>query len=168
MDRQVQLSHARPMQINTLIPRRKISSAQLILVLSLLGIGTAYRTHQLLDYSLWLDESWVAIGTQTKTLEEFLLALSHSPVLFALLIRLAFEVFRHPELGARFLPFAFSVIALALAFRLGKALQGTLGGLIALALVAVHSDFIDQAKKLKQYSLDAALALAISWLNLRS
>ncbi len=146
---------------------REAKPGEIALILALLVVGIGYRASEFLSYSLWLDEAWVGVGAQTKTFEDFLLGLGSTPILFSVSIRLSLAFFQHPELGARFLPLAFSIMALVLAFRLGKEVQGTLGGLLALSLVALQPAFIDYAKQLKHYSADMALALAIVWLGLR-
>src|SRR5215831_11084658 len=123
--------------------------AELGLALVLLLVGTWLRAHDFATYSLWLDEAWVGVSSEARTLHDFLLGISSTPVLLILTTRAAHAVFGNPEIGARFVPEAFSILALALAYRLGRDLQGTPGGTVAMALIAFQPTFVSYAKQVK-------------------
>ncbi|HEV7734867.1 MAG TPA: glycosyltransferase family 39 protein [Candidatus Binatia bacterium] len=127
-------------------------------VVALVGVG--YRWHDLSRWGFWNDEAWVAISTRVEGLSQFLLSMATTPVLWGALLR-PLALLPHAELSLRLLPFAWSVLTLWLAWRLGTRLAGhALGGLFAVALVALDPASIQWAKQLKQYSAEAALILA--------
>jgi hypothetical protein len=123
-------------------------------------VGLAYRIHELGRWGFWNDEAWVALGTRVAGLAQYRLAIASTPPLWAATL-LPLSPLPHPELWLRVVPFAWSLLALWLAWRLGTRLGGhPLGGLLAVALVAIDPTSIQYAKQLKQYSAESAMALS--------
>ncbi len=123
--------------------------------------GAALRLAEFGRLGFWNDEAWVAIATRVASLEQFLLALSVTPIAWAALLLPLAAVPVPPEIGLRLLPLAFGLATLWLAWRLGDRLAGhALGGLFALTLVAFDPSGIAWSRQLKPYTAEAALALA--------
>lgn len=123
-------------------------------------VGIVYRWQQLGAWGFWNDEAWVAVSTRVDGLSQYLLAIATTPPLWTVQL-LALSWAPHPELSLRLVPFAWSVAGMWLAWRLGGRLAGhPLGGVLAVALVAVDPASIQWAKQLKQYSAEAAMTLA--------
>jgi hypothetical protein len=143
----------------TLLDDRRIGPVLVAVLAAAVGIG--YRLHELHRYAFWNDEAWVALSTRVDRVDQILLVVACSPALWTLLLQ-PLALLPDPELSLRLLPFAFSVATLWLAWRLGRRLAGhPLGGALAVALVALDPTSIQYAKRLKQYSAEAFLMLAV-------
>jgi hypothetical protein len=147
--------------------RASVRRGEIALAGALVLVGAGFRLRDAVGHSLWLDEAWVGVAARAASLHQFVLGISVTPVLFLVATRLALGFFGQPEVGARFLPLAFAILTLPLAYRLGRELQGMMGGLLATLLVVAQPEFVDYAKQLKEYSADTAATLAIVWLGLR-
>jgi hypothetical protein len=123
--------------------------------------GAALRLSGFGRYGFWNDEAWVAVSSRVEGLGQFLLALGVTPIVWAALLRPLALLPGPPEVTLRLLPLGFGLVTLWLAWRLGCRLAGhALGGLFALALVALDPTGIAWAQQLKPYTTEAALALA--------
>jgi hypothetical protein len=108
----------------------------------------------------WLDESWVALSTRVP-LSDLPTITSTTPIGWTLLLRAV------PDPDAlRVVPLAFALLAVVAAYAFGRALpwRGRVeaavgGGLVASAVVLLPA--AQQRHDLKQYTADAALALAL-------
>ena len=127
------------------------------IVVAIAGIG--YRLVEFGRYGFWTDEAWVALATRVDGWEQFKLAASHTPIAWVGLLRLVPSTIT-PEVGLRAIPLVFSCLSLAVAWRLGIRLAGhPLGGLLAVAALALDPLAIAFAKVLKQYSAEGFWAL---------
>jgi hypothetical protein len=123
-------------------------------------VGVALRIASLGRPGFWNDEAWVAISTRVSGMGQFLLSLSVTPVLWAALLRPLAWLPAPPEVSLRLLPLAFGLATLWLAWRLGGRLaEHPLGGLLALAVVAVDPVSVVWSQQLKPYTAEAAMAL---------
>jgi hypothetical protein len=128
-------------------------------VVSLVGI--ALRLDGFGRHDFWNDEAWVALATRVEGVQQFLLALSVTPVGWGVALRLLALAPGPPEVTLRLLALGFGIATLWLAWRLGTELAGhVMGGLLALSLVAFDPFGIAWAQQLKPYTAEAALALA--------
>ncbi len=123
--------------------------------------GVAARLDGFGRYGLSNDEARVALVTRVEGVRQFLLGLSVTPLGWGALVTLLSWGPGPPETALRLLPLAVGVATLWLAWRLGTRLADhPLGGLCALALVALDPAGIAWAQQLKPYTAEAALALA--------
>jgi hypothetical protein len=123
-------------------------------------VGVALRVFSLGRPGFWADEAWVAISTRVSGVEQFLVSLSHSPILWVALLRPLALLPLPPEIALRLLPLGFGIATLWLAWRLGGRLAGNLlGALLGLAVVAVDPVSVVWAQQLKPYTAEAALAV---------
>ena len=135
------------------------------LALSVLGVlvgaaGLVLRLTNLAHFAFWNDEAWVAISSRVHGVEQFLMSLSVTPILWAALLRVFDLLPFASETSLRLLPLAFAGATMWLAWRLGTRLAGhRLGGLLALAVLALDPVSIAWARQLKPYTAEAALAL---------
>jgi len=132
------------------------------LVAALLALaGAGLRVWRFGEGGFWNDEAWVAIASRVEGLEQFLVALSVTPIGWAGLLRPLALVPGPPEIVLRLLPLGFGLATIGLAWRLGERLGGhALGGVFAAALVAFEPGSIAWSGELKPYTAEAALALA--------
>jgi hypothetical protein len=127
--------------------------------------GVLLRLWEFGEYGFWNDEAWVALTTRVAGYRQFLVALSSTPLAWALLLQ-PLAVLPHPEVALRVLALAFSCVTLWLAWMLGGRLAGhPVGGVFAVGLVALDPASIQYAKQLKQYSAETALMLGTLWLT---
>jgi len=137
------------------------ASGALRLVAAALALaGAGLRLWDFGAGGFWNDEAWVALASRVEGLEQFLLAVSVTPIGWAALLRPLALVPGPPEIVLRLLPLAFGLATIGLAWRLGERLAGhALGGVFATALVAFDPASIAWSRELKPYSAEAALAL---------
>lgn len=123
-------------------------------------VGVVLRIAAVGRPGFWNDEAWVALSARVSGVAQFLLSLSVTPVLWAALLRPLALLPLPPEISLRLLPFAFGVATLWLAWRLGwRLVDHPLGGLLALAVVAVDPVSVVWSQQLKPYTAEAAMAL---------
>lgn len=132
----------------------------LVVALALAGFGL--RLSDFGRYGFWNDEAWVALCTRVQGLEQFWLSLSVTPVLWAATLRALPDA--QPEITLRLLPLAFGCLTLWAAWRAGTSFAGSqVGGVFALALVAVDRLSITYSQLLKHYSAETFFALLAFW-----
>jgi hypothetical protein len=123
------------------------------------AVGLAYRLEDFGRYGFWTDEAYVALATRVHGWSQIWLAAGPTPIGFALLVRAVSWLGGPADVVLRLVPLAFSVGAMALAYRIGRRVGGPAGGALALAAVAIEPYSIDMAKLLKQYATEQCLAL---------
>ena len=122
-------------------------------------VGIGYRLAEFGRYGFWTDEAWVALATRVEGWQQFALAVGHTPIAWVGLLRLVPSAIP-PEVGLRAIPLVFSCLSLVMAWRLGVRLaRHPLGGLLAVAALALDPLAIAFAKVLKQYSAEGFFAL---------
>jgi hypothetical protein len=84
------------------------------------------------------------------------------PIFFTLLF-LWKKVGFHGEVGLRLLPFAFGVLQVPVAFRLGRLLGGREAAIVFAGLIAVNPMLIEFSQELRMYSLIPLIALLHAW-----
>lgn len=144
------MPHARPF--------RRAGWRALAWVLAIAGL--CFRLQDLGRYSFWNDEAWVALCTRVQGIEQFWLAVSITPILWAISLKVLSLGVAAPEFSFRLLPLLFSCLTMWVAYGLGKRLTGHEGGgILALAVVAFDPLSIGYAKLLKHYSAEAFFGL---------
>ncbi len=147
--------------------RRTAGAVDLAVVAALVALSWVLRAGPLGPSSLWLDDAWVAVVHRVDTLGEVRLVGFTSPG-FALLLRFVLRAVGPSELAAQALPFAAGVAAAPLAYLVALRVPVRRAAAIAGALVLATSPIaIDYATRVKQYTVEAVLALLLVWAGLR-
>ncbi len=131
----------------------------------LLLIGLLWRTvRYLLQFPIWGDEVMLALNfvhfdyvQLTQKLENMQVA----PLLFLWGERAAFTWMGPSMLSLRFIPFLASAVSLALYWRLTGLLMGPLARCFAVGFLAVAFFPVEMGGRLKPYSCDLLMSLAL-------
>ena len=142
------------------------------LVLGLLLIGAGLRMGQYaIGAPLWHDELALARNIVEKPLRELLLTpLEHvqvAPTGFLLLEKVAISAFGNNEYVLRLFPLLCALISLPLFADVARRTLAPGAALLAVALFSLSPTLIDFGSQVKQYSMDVAMALAMTVLTLR-
>jgi hypothetical protein len=140
----------------SLVPARVLLIAGMVLIG---GLAIAFRLEDFGRYGFWNDEAWVALSTRVSA-SQYWLAISVTPVLWAVVLKVISVLPGPPEAVLRLLPLAGSLLTVWGAGRLGTNLGGPVAGLFAAAVVAVDPGAVQYAKLLKHYSIESCAALA--------
>jgi hypothetical protein len=122
------------------------------------GVAIELRLEEFGRFGFWTDEAWVALSTRVSA-SQYWLAVSITPVLWAVLLKAISVLPGPPELVLRLLPLAGSLLTVWGAGRLATNLGGPAAGLLAAAVVAVDPLAVQYAKLLKPYSVESGAAL---------
>jgi hypothetical protein len=96
--------------------RQAVASPALRAAACVVGlVGVALRVWAVGRPGFWTDEPWVAISTRVSGVMQFLVSLSHTPILWAALLRPLARLPLSPEISLRLLPFGFGIFALDIA-----------------------------------------------------
>ena len=132
----------------------------------MIGLGVFLRLFVYLSgRSFWMDEASLWANLAHKPILDFSEPMTGdqlAPVGFLIAQRAIMSVFGVLKYAARLLPLACGLISVFLFARLARRLLAPRAALVALALFCFSDDLIYYASELKPYSLDLAIALAIS------
>jgi len=132
---------------------------------SIIFVGIVLRLIQyLLNRSLWIDESFIALNIINKSFPELLQPLDYNqaaPVGFLILEKLAVQIFGGSEYALRLVPFLSGIISLFLFYRIAIWFSKPQAVTIALGLFAISDRLIYYSSEVKQYSSDVAIALLL-------
>jgi hypothetical protein len=155
--------------------RRRLptGNAALVAAVAVAGsVGVALRLRELLSRrSLWLDEAMLANNIVRRdwwALAEPLDDNQGAPVGFLWAQRSMIELFGNNEYALRAVPFVAGVAVLGLTYLLARRLLPAWASAVAVLLVALCPPLVRYSTEVKQYSLDVAVALLVSWLALRA
>jgi hypothetical protein len=139
-------------------------SIRLLLLLLILLLGWTLRTHDLAVRSLWADEGWTMLLSAGPGVDDITLTMveDQHPPLFFIMFRGWRDLTGESEFAARYFSVLISVIAVALAFQLGRELFDPAAGLLAALLLALADNHIDLAQEVRHYSLLATLVVLSS------
>jgi hypothetical protein len=132
-------------------------------VVFLAGVGLRIPD---LGRSLWSDEAWVANSVLSDTwfgMFHYPAWLQTTPPLFLALVRVSIKLFGLSNYALRAVPFALSVLALALFADLCCRIFPKPLALLATAIMAISPVAIVASKELKQYGGDLAAAVIVLW-----
>ena len=131
----------------------------------IIGLGVLLRLRQyLFDRSMWLDESFLALGIMNSPLRRMFKPLGYGqapPVGFALLEKLVEKGLGNSEYAFRLVPFLAGVATLFVFYRVARQLIAPRAVPIALGLLAISWPLIYYSSETKQYSLDLLVAVAL-------
>jgi hypothetical protein len=120
------------------------------------GAGAWLRASGLAAGSFANDEAWVALSTRVSGWAQFWLAVSTTPLAWAGLLKADALVLAPTEATLRAVPLTFGCLTMLAAYLAGARHAGhRIGGLAALAVVAIDPLSIWYAKFLKQYTAEA-------------
>jgi hypothetical protein len=132
----------------------------------MLGSGVLLRVVVYLkDRTFWLDEGSLFANLEGKRVLDFSKHLAGdqlAPYGFLVAERALMLVLGTSRYGARFLPLFCGIAALFLFARLVRSVLRRRAALVALGLFAFSDDLIYYSSELKPYSVDLAIALALS------
>jgi uncharacterized membrane protein len=142
------------------------------LAMGLLLIGTVLRVGQYaIGAALWHDELALARNIVEKPLGELLVTpldyTQVAPIGFLLLEKAAITAFGNNEYALRLLPLLCALISLPLFADVACRLLASSAALLALALFCLSPTLIGFGSQVKQYSMDVAVAVAMTVLTLR-
>ena len=126
--------------------------------------------HFLLNRSLWHDEAHLALNFLSRGPLELFYPLDHNqgaPILFLLLVEAATIIFGHSERALRLVPFLASIITLPLFYFTCKLFLHRWSVPIAVFIFAFSYRLVYFSQELKQYSIDVAVVVALTYLSFR-
>ena len=136
-----------------------------MLVWMIVAAGLALRTaYYLVPRSIWYDEARLSLNIVNRSLPELLQPLDHNqaaPIGFLAIERFAVVALGNSEQALRLFPFLCGVAALLFFPRVATAFVGPRARPLAVFLSAFSPWLIYYSAETKQYSSDAALALAM-------
>jgi dolichyl-phosphate-mannose-protein mannosyltransferase len=139
-----------------------------VVIILLVLVGVVLRLRQYAaNRSLWLDESFLALGIIGPNFAGFLEPLRYGQVAppgFVLGQRVIVDLFGPGEYALRALPIVAAIVALFLFWRFARAILPTVGAMLALAIFAISPPLTLYAVEAKQYSTDVAVGVMLWWL----
>ena len=127
--------------------------------------GIILRSVQyLINRSLWMDESFLALNIIDRSFLELLEPLDYNqscPVGFLMLEKVSAQAFDNSEYALRLFPLFFGIISLFLFYSLTKRLLEQEAVPIALGLFATSTPLIYYSSEVKQYSSDVSIAIIL-------
>lgn len=136
--------------------------------LILLGLLLRLRQYRL-RLALWLDEAMLALNLVQRDFSQLIQPLDYdqgAPLGFLFALKSLITAFGTSEHVFRLLPLVAGSLSLVLIYLLGKKLTGPAGSLFVVGILALGSYYISYSVMVKQYALDLALALLLTWLAL--
>jgi hypothetical protein len=131
-------------------------------------VGALLRINQwMLNRSLWLDESYLAVNILERGFGELHLPLEYSqsaPWLFLVATKAMVSLFGPGEQVLRFLPLVASILSLWVFWRLARVCLAGWTVPVALAIFTFSSVHFYYAQELKQYSLEVLMTTVVVWL----
>jgi hypothetical protein len=156
-------------------PRREFLGPRLsqLAFTSILIIGLILRFYQyLMGRSLWEDETHLALNFMSRGflgLAQPLDYIQGAPILFLWLVKLSVTIFGYGELAFRAVPFMSSILTLPLFYAVTRQLTTSkTTALIAFFIFSVNPAIIFFSSELKQYAVEVAVYLALTYLALAS
>jgi hypothetical protein len=132
---------------------------------ALLLLGGYLRVNRfLLNRSLWLDESYLALNIIERTPAQLLGPLAYgqvAPVGFLLPVKLLSTVLGPREQVLRLIPLLSGLASLLLFYHVARRWLPNAGLVLALTLFSVSDSLADYAAQFKQYSSDALITLVL-------
>jgi hypothetical protein len=134
-----------------------------VLVLGVTAAAVWLRVEPLGPSSLWLDDAWVAIVYRTEGLTELRYVGFAAPG-FVVVLRAWLGLVGFSETAAQTLPFVAGVAAPGLAYLVGRRFGWHRAAALVAAAVLVFSPMaMDYATRVKPYTIESVLALALLW-----
>ncbi|MCB9450701.1 MAG: glycosyltransferase family 39 protein [Anaerolineaceae bacterium] len=135
------------------------------LLIGILILATVVRAAGITSQSIWFDEGWSAYAAVQPTLVDAVAADPTNPPLYYVLLNLFVKGAGDSELALRWFSLLLGVLAIPLAYQLGRRLFNARAGWIAALLVALSPLLWWAAQEARMYTLLTALVLAaaLAW-----
>ncbi len=135
------------------------------LVIIILLMATAVRIYYIQTQSIWFDEGWSAYSAIQPSLQAAVDSDKTNPPLYYVIVNLAARGLGDSEFALRWVSLAFGLLAIAVAYQLGKQLFNSRAGLMAALLSAFSPLLWWAAQEARMYTLLALLLLlcALAW-----
>ncbi|MBV6397619.1 MAG: hypothetical protein HFACDABA_03233 [Anaerolineales bacterium] len=134
-------------------------------------VGFILRLRQYLaNRSLWLDEAMLTNNILSRNFGGLFQQLDNNqgaPIGFLLAQKFITLVIGDSEYALRLIPLIAGILSLALMFALTRKISNAVAGNLALGFFAVAPSLVYYSSEVKQYSSDAAIALALSLLYIK-
>ncbi|MEO1762837.1 MAG: glycosyltransferase family 39 protein, partial [Cyanobacteria bacterium J06629_18] len=134
-------------------------------------IGIFLRFNQyLLNHSLWIDESFVALNILDRSYLELFKPLEYNqgaPIGFLLAVKFATQIFGNSEQSLRLFPFLSGIFSIFLFYKVARWFGTLTTTAIAVGLFALCDRLIYYSAELKQYSSDTFIALLLYFLSIQ-
>ena len=143
----------------------KTSSRLLMILLLILLLGWALRTHNVETRSLWEDEGWTMLLSKGPGLGEVTRTMAHDqhPPLFFMSFRLWRDVTGDTEFATRYFSILIGMVAVTGTYQLGRELFNVRAGILAALMLALSDLHIDLSQEVRHYGL---LAAGVVWSSL--
>jgi uncharacterized membrane protein len=141
----------------------KRNPASLLLVVAIILVGYGLLTWDLDANSVWTDEEATLDVVSQPTLAAFfddMATREGRPPLYYLLLRGWIAISGHSDFSVRYLSVLSSVVGISLAFALGHALLGHIGGLLTALLTITAPYYILYGRMIRAYPLTVVVGLA--------
>ncbi len=144
------------------MPKRNYTLPFLIIILLM---ATAIRLYHIQTQSIWFDEGWSAYAAIQPTVQAAIDSDKTNPPLYYVIVNLAAHSFGDSEFALRWVSLAFGLLAVALAYRLGKRLFNNRAGGMAALLMAFSPLLWWASQEARMYTLLAVLVLlcTLAW-----
>ncbi|MEP6983990.1 MAG: glycosyltransferase family 39 protein [Chloroflexota bacterium] len=135
------------------------------LLIILLLTASAVRLFDIQTQSIWFDEGWSAYSAIQPSIQAAIDSDKTNPPLYYVIVNFAARGFGDSEFALRWVSLAFGLLAVALAYQLGKQLFNRRAGFMAALLMAFSPLLWWASQEARMYSLLAVLVLlcAIAW-----
>ena len=134
-------------------------------------IGLFLRfTQYLLNHSLWIDESFVALNILDRSYLELFQPLEYNqgaPIGFLLAVKFATQLFGSSEYSLRLFPFLSGILSIFLFYKIARWFGTLTTTAVAIGLFALCDRLIYYSAELKQYSSDVVVALLFFFLAIQ-
>lgn len=134
-------------------------------------IGIFIRfTQYLLNHSLWIDESFVALNILDRSYLELFKPLEYNqgaPIGFLLAVKFATQIFGDSEYSLRLFPFLSGIFSIFLFYKIARWFGTLTTTAIAVGLFALCDRLIYYSAELKQYSSDVFIGLLLYFLAIQ-
>jgi hypothetical protein len=145
-------------------------SIETVAVTLVIGFGLLLRLRQYtLNLSFWLDEAMLALNIVQRTFGELIKPLDYdqgAPLGFLWTIKAAETLLGNRELSLRLFPFLMGCLSLIVLWLVSRQLIKPLGGIFALLIFASSRYLVSYSTQVKQYAVDATVALLLYLLGL--
>jgi len=150
-------------------PARLNRPVILLLLALILALGFFARLYDINRESFWADEGWTMILAKGPTLADVVRTMveDQHPPLYFVQIHAWMDLFGNSETMTRLLSTFWSLVGIALAYRLAADAFGPGAGLIAALLLALWDNDIMLARDVRHYSEMSTLAIASALFYLR-
>src|SRR5260221_2097262 len=151
------------MSTTTVIKNRAFS--WVLLVALIIGLAFTIRVWNLTKESFWADEGWTMLLAKGPTIPDVVQTMANDqhPPLYFVLMHIWIDLAGNSEFTTRFLSLAWSVLGVALIYRLGTDLFSRGAGAAAALMLALADNDTFLAQDARHYTQMATLATCLTF-----